>query len=61
MKGVENLSVRSEKGPTGLRNAFHDCEKVEKTFYFCDLFIFFKTVHLTQLKAMKSSKLTMVY
>ena len=31
------------KGPTGLyilRDAFHGCEKVEKTFCFCDLFGF---------------------
>ena len=42
VEGVENLSVRYEKGPTGLRNAFHDCEKVKKTFYFCDLFIFLR-------------------
>ena len=28
------------KGPTGRRDAFHGCEKVEKTFCFCDLFRF---------------------
>ena len=34
------LSFRSVKGPTELKYAFYDCEKVEKTFWFCDLFIF---------------------
>ena len=37
MKGYENLSV---KGPKGLTDAFYGCERVEKTFWFCNLFIF---------------------
>ena len=28
------------KGPTGRRDAFNGCEKVEKRFCFCDLFRF---------------------
>ena len=39
MKEEENPSFWSEKGPTGLRDAFHGCEKFEKTVWFCDLFI----------------------
>ena len=35
MKGVGNL-FRSVKGPTGRRDAYHGCEKVEKTHWFCD-------------------------
>ena len=30
----------SVKGPKGLTNEFYGCEKVEKTFRFCNLFIF---------------------
>ena len=40
MKGMGNLLFRSEEDPTGLRDAFHGYEKVEKTFWFCDLFMF---------------------
>ena len=29
-----------EKGPKGLKDAFYGCERVEKTFWFCNLLIF---------------------
>ena len=39
-KRVRKSVILVGKGPTGLRDAFHGCEKVEKTFCFCDLFRF---------------------
>ena len=39
MKGWGNLSSWSVKRLKGLRDAFYWCEKVEKKFWFCDLFI----------------------
>ena len=50
----------------GVKDAFHGCEKVEKTFWFCDFFIYIyiyiyiyilKTAHSQQLKGMQKSKL----
>ena len=35
------------KVPKGLTGAFYGREKVEKTFWFCDLFIFKRQPHLT--------------
>ena len=32
MNGYGNVSFRSVKGPKGLKDAFHGCEKVDKTF-----------------------------
>ena len=34
-----HLGVR--KGPKGLKDAFHGCEKVDKTFWFCDFLCIF--------------------
>ena len=47
-----------EEGQQGPTDAFYCCEKVEKTFWFCDIFILL-TVPLQQLKGMQSSKLGM--
>ena len=33
-----NISFRSVKRPKELTGAFYGCEKVEKSFRFCDLF-----------------------
>ena len=42
MKGWGNLSSWSVKRPKGQTDAFYGCEKVEKKFWFCDLFIFIR-------------------
>ena len=45
-----------QKGPKGATDEFYGNEKFEKTFLFCGLFIFSKTVHF---QGMESSKLGM--
>ena len=39
MKGWDNLSFWSLKGPKGPTDEFYGCERIRKTFWFCDLFI----------------------
>lgn len=39
-KGSEICHFGLEKGPKGLIHAFYGCEKIEKTFWFCDLSMF---------------------
>lgn len=39
-KGREISHFGLQKGPKGLKDDFDGCEVVEKTFWFCDLFIF---------------------
>ena len=41
----------------GLRDACYGCEKVEKLFWFCDLFIFLRQRLLQQSKGIKCCKL----
>ena len=56
LKGAGNLSFRSVKGPTGLRDIFYECGKSrENVLVFWFLHIF-KTLHL---KSMQSSKIGM--
>ena len=37
---VELFERVGQKDPKGLTDAFYGCEKVEKAYWFCDLFIF---------------------
>ena len=37
---VKSVILVSKKGPKGLTITFYGCENVEKTFWFCDLFIY---------------------
>ena len=37
VQNVEKSVVSVEKKSQGLTDAFYDCEKDEKTFWFCDL------------------------
>ena len=46
-KGREICHFGLSKVPKGLTGAFYGREKVEKTFWFCDLFIFKRQPHLT--------------
>ena len=58
-KGKEICPSSVRKGPCGLTNAFYGCEKVEKTFWSCDLFIFQREfTYSAQLKGMQSTKLS---
>ena len=54
----KSVVLVGNKAQKELTDAFYGCEKVEKRFWFCDLFkTFLKTVNLQQLKGIESSKL----
>ena len=53
-QGREISHFGLEKGPKGLRDAFYGCEKIEKTFYLCDLFIFQRHSVYSSLKGCKA-------
>ena len=56
MKGAGNLSFRSVKGPTGLRDIFYECGKSRENVLVLWFLHIFKTLHL---KSMQSSKIGM--
>ena len=57
MKGSENLLFRLVRDPKGLTDAFYGSEKVEKTFWFCDLFIFYRQCIRSKLGMWKKAPL----
>ena len=56
MKGEGNLSFQAVKSHKGLTNGFYCGKKVEKIFWFCDLFIFKRDVFASSLIRGGSSK-----
>ena len=52
-RGREIFPFVWKKGPEGLTDSFHGFEKVEKTFWLCDLFIFFFRQSILKVKGYK--------
>ena len=46
----KSVVTRTVKRPKRLKDAFSDCEKVEKTFWFCHCSIYFKDDAFTAVK-----------